>query len=145
MDSGTLTQSMVSRALDELWAGEPFPPPPGYFLRCPPRPPDPEWTVSAGGYRLIIEHGAIVGLGYGEDPWPWGDPAWLVSHLNADAERRAWMVEYTMNEPHRCDDECVCPRHGTPMIYAPARDDHACQDVNCPYGHGLRALLGAGR
>ncbi len=33
-----------------------------------------DWTVSADGYRLVIEHGAIRGLAYDEWPWPWGDP-----------------------------------------------------------------------
>lgn len=37
---------------------------------------------------------------------------------------------------HACDDTCVCPVHGTPLIYAPAWDDHACQDITCEYGHG---------
>lgn len=109
-------------------------------MKLPQCPPGTEWTVSADGYRLIIEDGAIIGLGYDEDPWPWGDPRWLTSHLVADHERRSFMVEYTMNEPHRCDpDRCVCPRHGTPMIYAPRSDEHACQDVSCPFGHGIRA------
>lgn len=38
---------------------------------------------------------------------------------------------------HRCDEGCTCPVHGTPLIYWPAGDDHACQDVNCVYGHGM--------
>ena len=33
-----------------------------------------DWTVSADGYRLVIEGGAIAGLAYDEWPWPWGDP-----------------------------------------------------------------------
>lgn len=41
-----------------------------------------------------------------------------------------------MTGPHRCDESCVCPVHGTPLIYSPHWDDHACQDVNCRYGHG---------
>jgi len=32
-----------------------------------------DWTVSADGYRLVIEGGLIVGLAYDEWPWPWGD------------------------------------------------------------------------
>jgi hypothetical protein len=38
--------------------------------------------------------------------------------------------------PHTCDDWCVCPIHGTPLIWWPAGNDHACQDVTCEYGHG---------
>jgi hypothetical protein len=38
-----------------------------------------------------------------------------------------------------CDERCVCPVHGTPLLYWPAGDDHACQDVNCHYGHGMRS------
>ena len=37
---------------------------------------------------------------------------------------------------HRCDRLCVCPLHQTPLIYWPAGNDHACQDVDCQYGHG---------
>jgi hypothetical protein len=36
-----------------------------------------------------------------------------------------------------CDDRCVCPVHGTPLIYSPAGDEHACRDVNCRHGHGM--------
>lgn len=98
-----------------------------------------DWTVSVGGYRLVIEHGAIIGLAYDEDPWPWGDPRWLTSHLIADHElRRITMAR------HACDENCVCPRHETPMIYWPHGDDHACPDITCPYGHGVRVLIGAG-
>jgi hypothetical protein len=43
------------------------------------------------------------------------------------------------DKPHRCDDRCICPVHGTPLIYWPAGDDHACQDAGCQYGHGMRA------
>jgi hypothetical protein len=49
--------------------------------------------------------------------------------------------------PHTCADWCVCPVHGTPLIWWPAGQDHACQDVTCEYGHGglryplLAALL----
>lgn len=45
-----------------------------------------------------------------------------------------------MTKPHRCDERCVCPVHGTPLIYWPAGGDHACQDVNCVYGHGMNEL-----
>lgn len=37
-----------------------------------------------------------------------------------------------------CDDRCVCPLHRTPLIYWPAGEDHACSDVNCEYGHGMK-------
>lgn len=37
-----------------------------------------------------------------------------------------------------CDDRCVCPDHGTPLLYWPAGGDHACQDVECRYGRGMR-------
>lgn len=40
-------------------------------------------------------------------------------------------------EPHRCDERCTCPVHGTPLIYWPAGDDHACQDASCAHGHGM--------
>jgi hypothetical protein len=45
---------------------------------------------------------------------------------------------------HSCDDGCVCRIHGTSLIYSPAMDDHACQDVACEYGHGGAAVTGTG-
>ncbi|MGW3246523.1 hypothetical protein [Streptomyces sp. NPDC001070] len=39
--------------------------------------------------------------------------------------------------PHQCDELCVCPVHKTPLIYWPAGNDHACQDAECRYGHGM--------
>ncbi|UKZ02844.1 hypothetical protein BOQ63_001540 (plasmid) [Streptomyces viridifaciens] len=42
----------------------------------------------------------------------------------------------TTNKPHRCDESCVCPDHGTPLIYSRYTADHACRDVDCRYGHG---------
>lgn len=47
---------------------------------------------------------------------------------------KSW--EHGRNLP--CDDHCVCPVHGTPLMYWPAGDEHACQDVNCQYGHGMK-------
>ena len=41
------------------------------------------------------------------------------------------LLPMTARHPHRCDKICVCPEHGTPLIYAPASDDHACK-----HGHG---------
>jgi hypothetical protein len=38
---------------------------------------------------------------------------------------------------HRCDDECVCPIDGKPLIYWPAGNQHACQDPDCVNAHGL--------
>ena len=152
---GHLTPSIIASALDELWTRgrgpQPGPLEAGAFnglteyiggLRnVIPRPNAwryLDWTVSADGYRLVIEGGAIIGLAYDEDPWPWGDPAWLTSHLIADHEwRRVTMM------PHACDDGCVCPRHGTPLYYWPFGDDHSCQDYACPYARGIRAMVGA--
>jgi hypothetical protein len=44
--------------------------------------------------------------------------------------------------PHRCDETCVCPIHDTPLIYAPAIDDHACQDADCILGGGTAVAVG---
>lgn len=41
--------------------------------------------------------------------------------------------------PHECDEFCVCPIHGTPLVYSPAGNDHACQAIECRYGHGMNA------
>ncbi len=38
---------------------------------------------------------------------------------------------------HRCDDRCVCPTHGTPLLWSRHHDLHACQDPSCRYAHGL--------
>ncbi|MFF2612361.1 hypothetical protein [Kitasatospora sp. NPDC058046] len=40
------------------------------------------------------------------------------------------------HHPHRCDDTCVCPEHGTTLLHAPAAGDHACQDPDCQHGQG---------
>jgi len=98
------------------------------------------WSVSAGGWRLVIEDGVIIGLASGEYPWPWGDPRWLTSHLIADHEIRDMTG---LGLPHQCEDECACPRCQVLMIYWPRGDEHACPDAGCPYGAGIRALIGA--
>ena len=66
--AGTLTPALISRALDELWHKR-YPLPPGGYSGArkpygavPAEFRDPEWTVEAGGYRLVIKGGAIVGL-----------------------------------------------------------------------------------
>jgi hypothetical protein len=41
---------------------------------------------------------------------------------------------------HRCTGACRCPIHGTPLIYWPAGDDHACQDADCKHGQGFKAV-----
>ena len=38
---------------------------------------------------------------------------------------------------HFCDDACVCPVHSRPLLYWPSGDEHACQDPDCRYAHGL--------
>jgi hypothetical protein len=38
---------------------------------------------------------------------------------------------------HECSSECVCPVHGTPLIWWPVGRSHACQYVDCEHGHGL--------
>lgn len=37
---------------------------------------------------------------------------------------------------HSCDDGCVCPIHHTPLYYAPASNDHACQNADCEWAGG---------
>jgi hypothetical protein len=43
----------------------------------------------------------------------------------------------TMKTDHRCDERCVCPVHGTELMYAPAWNEHACTDTDCVFAHGL--------
>lgn len=38
--------------------------------------------------------------------------------------------------PHACDEDCICPTHQSALYYAPAADDHACQDPDCEWGSG---------
>lgn len=45
----------------------------------------------------------------------------------------------TRPRPHRCDTGCVCPVHHTQLLYARTEDDHACQDRDCVYAHGVKA------
>ena len=42
-----------------------------------------------------------------------------------------------MADSHRCDGQCVCPVHGTPLLYSAAVDMHACQDPDCVHAHGI--------
>jgi hypothetical protein len=44
---------------------------------------------------------------------------------------------------HRCDDDCTCPIHKTPLFYAPASNEHACQDPDCIHAQGLQRPLGS--
>lgn len=44
-------------------------------------------------------------------------------------------------KPHRCDESCTCPHHGTPLLYSPATFDHACQDPSCEFAHGMFSIL----
>jgi len=77
MTGGYLTQEMITAALDDLWnggniklgPGRPWdygmPPCPVYPACGPPVPlevPELDWTVQAGGWKLVIRDGAIRGL-----------------------------------------------------------------------------------
>jgi hypothetical protein len=42
---------------------------------------------------------------------------------------------------HVCDETCVCPFHQTSLIYAPSTEDHACQDIECLFGYGMKPKL----
>ncbi|MFF9204292.1 hypothetical protein ACF1AE_21225 [Streptomyces sp. NPDC014986] len=46
---------------------------------------------------------------------------------------------------HQCDELCRCPVHGTALYFAPASNEHACQNPTCRYAHGIsaEALLAA--
>lgn len=43
---------------------------------------------------------------------------------------------------HRCDDDCTCPVHGNPLLYAPASNQHACQAPDCEYAQGFELTYG---
>ena len=43
-----------------------------------------DWEVSADGYRLVIEDGAILGLAYDEWPFPWGDERYSAYEIIRD-------------------------------------------------------------
>lgn len=45
-----------------------------------------------------------------------------------------------MTGAHHCDESCVCPIHGTALWWWPAGRKHACQEVDCRYGHGLEGV-----
>ncbi|MFE0651039.1 hypothetical protein ACFVZH_20860 [Streptomyces sp. NPDC059534] len=42
--------------------------------------------------------------------------------------------------PHKCSTYCRCPHHGTPLLYWPAGDDHACLAVGCEYEQGFKPI-----
>lgn len=44
-----------------------------------------------------------------------------------------------VEQVHECDERCVCPEHGTALIYSPRLDVHACRDSECVHAHGLRS------
>ena len=46
---------------------------------------------------------------------------------------------------HRCDDRCVCPIDGLPLLYARSIDQHACQLPDCVNAHGLISEFGGFR
>lgn len=76
---------------------------------------------------------------------PWYDPN-LPPQLATALEimsRRGRVVGLTVPWEHSrdvpCDEQCVCPVHGTPLIFWPAENRHACRDVNCRHGHGMEA------
>jgi hypothetical protein len=56
----------------------------------------------------------------------------------SEIRRRLLPAPWEHGRDQQCDERCVCPVHGTPLIYWPAGEDHACQDVNCRYGHGMK-------
>ena len=71
MTGGYLTQEMISAALDEMWYRRIPLAPAGYAVLPKSRyrdmmrelvVKDPDWTVQAGGWKLVIEGGAIRGL-----------------------------------------------------------------------------------
>ena len=43
--------------------------------------------------------------------------------------------------PHRCDDACVCPVDGKPLLYSATLDQHACQDPECRNAHGMPDIV----
>ncbi len=56
----------------------------------------------------------------------------------SEARRPQLPAAWEHGRDQRCDDRCTCPIHSTPLIYWPAGEDHACQDVDCQYGRGMR-------
>jgi len=46
---------------------------------------------------------------------------------------------------HRCDDRCVCPADGLPLLYGRSADQHACQLPDCENAHGLISEFGGFR
>lgn len=40
--------------------------------------------------------------------------------------------------PHRCDERCVCPLDGKPLLYGLSTDEHACSDPDCANAHGIQ-------
>jgi hypothetical protein len=58
------------------------------------------------------------------------------------------VVNPTSREPadrHTCDEQCVCPLDGKPLLYAPGWRAHACPDPVCPNAHGVQGERGPAR
>lgn len=46
-----------------------------------------------------------------------------------------------MEEVHKCGDKCICPYHMLMMYYAPDRNEHACQNIDCVYARGYERRI----
>lgn len=44
---------------------------------------------------------------------------------------------------HRCDERCVCPVDGEPLLYSRMLDEHACAHPECVNAHGMDGVLTA--
>lgn len=61
------------------------------------------------------------------------------------SDDRPFIMPHIPGMAHRCDDRCVCPADGLPLLYAPRADQHACQLPDCEHAHGLTSELGGFR
>lgn len=68
--AGMLTPEIIRKALDQLYRGLPYRPDPweeavireNEAVAGAIPQPDPEWAVTAAGWRLVIYDGAILGI-----------------------------------------------------------------------------------
>ena len=132
---GVLTPGIIARALDEMWTPRLPAPPGGYratrepFGALPVTVKPPEWAVEAGGYRLVIRDGAMIGLEY-DEPWP--GPA---DRGNCRVYWGSHGCDFKRGHEGSCAcDCCECPDHP----HHPEEDEWTCVAKPPYYGPETR-------
>lgn len=101
-----------------------------------------EWDVSADGYRLVVEGGAIRGLAYDEWPYPWGDPRYAeardVTALPSSVLLEPWKPLSGPLRLRRVPGSGPVPLpDGSPYAFIGLSDQLIWERCPCPWWHRL--------